>query len=40
LASEEDEGVMGQAKAWLAGAGEGLKRAEEKAWRWVNNAGK
>ena len=40
LAGEEGEGAMGQAKAWLAGAGEGLKRAEEKAWRLVNSAGK
>jgi len=37
---EEEEGVMGQAKAWLSGAGEGLKRAEERAWSWVNSAGK
>ena len=40
LAGEEGEGAMGQAKTWLAEAGEGLKRAEEKAWRWVNSAGK
>ena len=40
LAGEEGEGAMGQAKAWLTGAGEGLKRAEERVWKLVNSAGK
>lgn len=40
LTGEEEEGMMEQAKAWLSGAGEGLKRAEERAWKWANSAGK
>lgn len=34
--SGEEEGVLGQAKKWMESAGEGLKKAEENAWRWVN----
>lgn len=33
---EGEDGVLGQAKRWVESAGEGLKRAEESAWKWVN----
>jgi len=35
LGANEDGSVIGNMKSYLGGVGEGLKKAEEGAWRWA-----
>jgi len=37
--AREEEGVLGSVKGWVGGVGEGLKKAEEAAWKYAKGKG-